>query len=244
MSTLKICLAQLDLFVGDIDGNASRVIATARDAEAQGADLVMFPELALSGYPPEDLLFHSGFRRQVQAAVARVCAEAGGIDVLVGYPEYDRGAIHNSVALVRGGRVYANHRKQCLPNYKVFDEKRYFAPGRAPTLVDVKGARVALLLENSDTYDIWYFAVMALGAVAVPLNVKLVPAEIAFMLQDAGCVLVLSEARFAQTLRGIAPGAGGAPALRLLDGALPGAASGVFDTGAVPIDADAAIYYT
>jgi len=106
------------------------------------------------------------------------------------------------------------------------------------------GARVALLLENSDTYNIWYFAVMALGAVAVPLNVKLVPAEIAFMLQDAGCVLVLSEARFADTLRGIAPGPSGAPALRLLDGGLPSASPGVFDTGAVPIDADAAIYYT
>lgn len=148
---LRLALAQLNLFVGDVDGNAARVIAAARDAQAQGADLVMFPELALAGYPPEDLLFHSGFRRQVQAAIARVCRESGGIDVLVGYPEYDGTTIYNSAALVRGGRVYANHRKQCLPNYKVFDEKRYFTQGRSPTLVDVKGVRIALLVCE----DVW-----------------------------------------------------------------------------------------
>jgi NAD+ synthase (glutamine-hydrolysing) len=151
MTTLKICLAQLNLFVGDVDGNASRVIAVARDAKAQGADLVMFPELSLAGYPPEDLLFHSGFRRRVQEAIARVCREAGNVDVLVGYPEYDGTAIYNAAALIRDGRVYANHRKQCLPNYKVFDEKRYFTKGRSPTLVDVKGVRVAVLVCE----DVW-----------------------------------------------------------------------------------------
>ncbi len=148
---LKICLAQLNLFVGDVDGNATRVVAAARDARADGADLVMFPELALAGYPPEDLLFHSGFRHQVQAAIARVCRETDGIDVLFGYPEYDGATIYNSAALVRDGRVYANHRKQCLPNYKVFDEKRYFTAGRSPTLVDVKGARIAILVCE----DVW-----------------------------------------------------------------------------------------
>jgi NAD+ synthase (glutamine-hydrolysing) len=151
MSRLKISLAQLNLFVGDVDGNATRVIEAANAARAQGADLVMFPELALAGYPPEDLLFHSGFRQQVQSALARVCRETSGIDVLVGHPEYDEGAIHNSAAFVRGGRVYATHRKQCLPNYKVFDEKRYFTPGRSPTLVDVKGVRVAILVCE----DVW-----------------------------------------------------------------------------------------
>ena len=151
MPTLKICLAQLNLFVGDVDGNAQRIVAAARDARERGADLVMFPELALAGYPPEDLLFHSGFRQQVQSAIARVCREVTDVDVLFGYPEYEHGAIYNSAGLVRGGRVYANHRKQCLPNYKVFDEKRYFTPGRSPTLVDVKGARVAILVCE----DVW-----------------------------------------------------------------------------------------
>jgi NAD+ synthase (glutamine-hydrolysing) len=151
MPTLKICLAQLNLFVGDVDGNAQRIVAAAREAQQPGAHLVMFPELALAGYPPEDLLFHSGFRQQVQSAIARVCREVAGIDVLFGYPEYEHGSIYNSAGLVRGGRLYANHRKQCLPNYKVFDEKRYFTPGRAPTLVDVQGARVALLVCE----DVW-----------------------------------------------------------------------------------------
>ncbi|HXQ31740.1 MAG TPA: NAD+ synthase [Steroidobacteraceae bacterium] len=148
---LRLLLAQCDLTVGDIDGNAARVLGAASAAHAAGADLVMLPELALAGYPPEDLLFHSGFRRQVRAAVDRLCREAGPVDVLFGYPEYAGRAIYNSAGLIRGGRVHANHHKEVLPNYKVFDEKRYFTAGQTPTLVDVKGGRVALLVCE----DIW-----------------------------------------------------------------------------------------
>ncbi|HUO95368.1 MAG TPA: NAD+ synthase [Steroidobacteraceae bacterium] len=145
-ASLRLLLAQYDLFVGDVEGNAARVLAAARDGANQGVDLVLVPELALSGYPPEDLLFHSGFRRQIEHAVEHLCRDAPSVDLVFGYPEYHGKEIYNSAALVRGGRVYANHRKQALPNYKVFDEKRYFTPGRTPTLVDVKGARVALLV--------------------------------------------------------------------------------------------------
>ncbi len=148
---LRLMLAQFDLCVGDVDGNAGRVLEAASHAAAAGADLVLLPELALAGYPPEDLLFHSGFRRQVQAAVERLCELAPPVDVVAGYPEYHDGHIFNSAALIRGGRVYANHRKQALPNYRVFDEKRYFTAGQAPTLVDVRGARVALLICE----DLW-----------------------------------------------------------------------------------------
>jgi NAD+ synthase (glutamine-hydrolysing) len=148
---LRLLLAQCNLFVGDVDGNTARALEAVRAAAAAGADLALLPELALSGYPPEDLLFHSGFRRQIRAAIERLCAEARGADLVVGYPEYEGAAIYNSAALIRGGRVYANHRKQTLPNYQVFDEKRYFVPGRAPTLVDIAGARVALLVCE----DIW-----------------------------------------------------------------------------------------
>ena len=148
---LRLFLAQYDLCVGDIDGNAARVLEAAERGAASGADLVLLPELALAGYPPEDLLFHSGFRRQVQAAVRRLCNRSLRVDVVVGYPEYHGSEIFNSAALIRGGRVYANHRKQALPNYRVFDEKRYFTAGKAPTLVDVRGARVALLVCE----DIW-----------------------------------------------------------------------------------------
>jgi NAD+ synthase (glutamine-hydrolysing) len=148
--TLRLLLAQYDMVVGDVDGNAARVGAAARAGAEAGADLVLLPELALSGYPPEDLLFHSGFRRQVRAAVERLCREPGA-DVLIGYPEYDGREIYNSAALIRAGRVHANYRKQVLPNYKVFDEKRYFSAGRLPTLFDVRGARVAMLVCE----DIW-----------------------------------------------------------------------------------------
>jgi NAD+ synthase (glutamine-hydrolysing) len=151
-STLRIFLAQYDLCVGDVEGNSQRVLSAAQAAAEHGAHVVLLPELALSGYPPEDLLFHSGFRRQIQAAMQRLCAEApAGVDLVVGYPEYRDKAIYNSAAVIRGGRVYANHRKQALPNYRVFDEKRYFRSGTAPTLFDVQGARVALLVCE----DLW-----------------------------------------------------------------------------------------
>lgn len=100
---------------------------------------------------PEDLLFHSGFRHQVGRSLEALCAAQPRLDVVVGYPEYDGKGIYNSAALIRNGRVYARHRKQCLPNYRVFDEKRYFRAGTVPALVDVAGVRAALLICE----DIW-----------------------------------------------------------------------------------------
>ena len=151
-SSLKVALAQIDLLVGDVQGNTARIISTSRRAHAElAADLVVFPELALSGYPPEDLLFHRGFRRQIEAGLERVRAEIGTASVVVGYPEYSGRDIYNAAALIAGGTLAANHRKSELPNYKVFDEKRYFRPGAQPTVVDVKGFRVGLLVCE----DIW-----------------------------------------------------------------------------------------
>ena len=92
---------------------------------------MLFPELTLCGYPPEDLLLHRGLRSRVEAAFDEVKNGVRGIAMLLGYPEYDGDAIYNSAALMRDGRVLANHRKQALPNYAVFDEKRYFQPGEA-----------------------------------------------------------------------------------------------------------------
>src|SRR5688572_31929513 len=120
--SLRIALAQLNLFVGDVGGNTQRVIDTAAEARDRlKADLVLFPELSLSGYPPEDLLFHKGMRRQVSTALERVRAEAHGIAAMVGYPEYTDDAIYNSALLLRDGKMLANYRKQELPNYLVFD---------------------------------------------------------------------------------------------------------------------------
>ena len=128
--SLRIALAQLDLLVGDVHGNATRVINTARRCRADlKADLVLFPELSLSGYPPEDLLFHRGFRRQIEDGLAKVRAEVQDVSVMLGFPEYAGSLIYNSAALIHEGIVAAVHRKAELPNYKVFDEKRYFQPG-------------------------------------------------------------------------------------------------------------------
>ncbi len=150
--SLRIALAQLDLLVGDVHGNAARVIESARAAyRDHQADLVAFPELTLSGYPPEDLLFHRGFRRQIESGLEEVCRQVSGPAVTVGYPEYTRSTIYNSAALITGGAVTAIHRKAELPNYKVFDEKRYFHAGAQPTVVDIKGFRVGLLVCE----DIW-----------------------------------------------------------------------------------------
>ena len=150
--SLKIALAQLNLLVGDVQGNAARVIAAARSARSNlNADLVLFPELTLSGYPPEDLLFHRGFRRQVEEGLARVRGEVTDTALMVGFPEYARAGIYNSAALTTRGEVAAIHRKAELPNYKVFDEKRYFTAGTQPTVAECRGFKVGLLVCE----DIW-----------------------------------------------------------------------------------------
>ena len=150
--TLKIALAQLDLLVGDVRGNAAKVIESASRARRNlAADLVLFPELTLSGYPPEDLLFHRGFRRQIEAGLAQLRAQLSDVRVLVGFPEYAGEVIYNSAALISGGQIAAIHRKAELPNYKVFDEKRYFRAGRQPTLAECQGISTGLLVCE----DIW-----------------------------------------------------------------------------------------
>jgi NAD+ synthase (glutamine-hydrolysing) len=149
---LRIALAQLDFFVGDVEGNAGRVLSAAADARDRlKADLVVFPELTLSGYPPEDLLFHGSMRRKVSEALERVVRELKGIAAIVGYPEYDGRAIYNAAALIDGGHILCNHRKECLPNYKVFDEKRYFTPSPHATVAEFRGMRFGLLICE----DIW-----------------------------------------------------------------------------------------
>src|SRR6202047_2609222 len=149
---LRIALAQLNLLVGDVQGNAARVIAATRHARSTlGADLVLFPELTLSGYPPEDLLFHRGFRRQIEEGLARVRGELTDTAIMVGFPEYTRAGICNSAAPIAAGEIAAVHRKAELPNYKVFDEKRYFQAGTQPTVAVCRGFKVGLLVCE----DIW-----------------------------------------------------------------------------------------
>src|SRR6202166_2530357 len=149
---LRCVLAQLNLVVGDVDGNTSRIVAAAVAARDQHrADVVLLPELAVSGYPPEDLLFHSGMRTQVGNSLERLKREVRGITLIAGFPEYEGTRIFNSAIVIRDGVVLANHRKACLPNYRVFDEKRYFTPGTEPTLVELNGVKAGVLVCE----DVW-----------------------------------------------------------------------------------------
>ena len=144
---LRCVMAQLNLVVGDVDGNTSRIVAAANEARDRcRADVVMLPELAVSGYPPEDLLFHSGMRLQVARSLERLKQEVRGITLIAGYPEYFGSQIFNSAIVIRDRAVLANHRKACLPNYRVFDEKRYFTPGNEPTVVDIRGVKAGVLV--------------------------------------------------------------------------------------------------
>ncbi len=154
---MRIALAQINATVGDVAGNAERIAARLAEAQRLGAALMATPELAICGYPPEDLLFHRGFRRRVEESLARLADAARGIDLLVGYPEYAEGAIFNAAAWLRDGRRIANYRKQRLPNYQVFDDKRYFKPGDAFVAVQLGGVRVAPVICE----DVWHADVVA-----------------------------------------------------------------------------------
>jgi len=149
--SLKLAIAQLDFLVGDVAGNTQRIIAAIGEARAAGAELVVFPELAVCGYPPEDLLFHAGLRRQVAAALDEVRAATDGIAALVGYPEYAGDGLYNAAALFAGGMLRANYRKRELPNYSVFDEQRYFRPGAGPLVAEIAGLRVGIAICE----DVW-----------------------------------------------------------------------------------------
>ena len=145
-------MAQLNLVVGDVDGNTSRIVAAAHEARDRfKADVVLLPELAVSGYPPEDLLFHSGMRMQVADSIGRLKREVHGITLIAGYPEYDGTRIFNAAIVIRDGVILANHRKACLPNYRVFDEKRYFTPGTEPTVLELNGVKAGVLVCE----DVW-----------------------------------------------------------------------------------------
>ena len=149
-TVLRLALAQVNPTVGDIDGNAALAvdwIGCARDAEA---DLVLFPELMLSGYPPEDLLLKPHFLAACEEALETLAQQVEGIVAMVGCPVRDA-AVHNGLAVIAGGRIAARYRKAHLPNYGVFDERRYFDPGPVGELVALDGALIGLTICE----DIW-----------------------------------------------------------------------------------------
>ncbi len=150
--SVSVALAQLNLVVGDVAGNTARIIEYAERARDDlRADLVVFPELSVCGYPPEDLLFHAGLRRRVEAAVEKVRSTVRGIAVLLGYPEYVDDRIYNACVVLRDGRPGAHYRKQLLPNYSVFDEERYFEAGTEAATFKINGIRLGLTICE----DLW-----------------------------------------------------------------------------------------
>ena len=149
---VRLGLAQLNFCVGDIDGNTNKILeAGARARDNDCVDLIAFPELAITGYPPEDLLFRPGLHRRVEHALGAITNASTGIIVAVGHPENYSGKIFNSCSILGDGRLIARYRKQRLPNYAVFDEKRYFSAGTDSCIIDIGTIRTSI----SICEDIW-----------------------------------------------------------------------------------------
>ena len=150
---ISIVLAQLDLAVGDISGNTKLIIDSCEKAKNQhNADLIIFPELSISGYPPEDLLLHSGFKRRINDALNSIKDEVAGISALIGFPDYNDDSIYNACAVFRDKEEIVKYRKEALPNYSVFDEKRYFTSDEQPTVFELKGKKIGINICE----DIWH----------------------------------------------------------------------------------------
>ncbi len=152
MRQLKVVMAQINLLVGDIDGNAERIIGCAREAhESHAADMVVFPELTLTGYPPEDLLLRPSLVQRVDKALSRILAAAVDTVLVFGLPLQREDRLFNALVVVRGSQLLATYYKQCLPNYQVFDEHRYFAAGAEPCVLELFGTRIGFTVCE----DLW-----------------------------------------------------------------------------------------
>ncbi len=138
---MRLALAQLNTTVGDLDGNRARILQAIDEAKTAGADLVLVPELAVTGYPPEDLLLRPGFLRAAAESLSEIASSTRDVVALVGFPHLDRD-LYNACAVCAEGEVKAVYRKRFLPNYGVFDEDRYFAPARDCILLELGGTLV------------------------------------------------------------------------------------------------------
>ena len=147
---MRLALCQMNATVGDIAANLGRIRSGREAAREQGADLVLFPELALTGYPPEDLLLREHFLADAAAALRELADETHGIVAIIGFPERAED-VYNAAAVLAGGAVHAIYRKVHLPNYGVFDEQRYFQAGSCGAVLDLSGHRVGLTVCE----DIW-----------------------------------------------------------------------------------------
>jgi NAD+ synthase (glutamine-hydrolysing) len=151
VARLRLGLCQINTVVGDLEGNVERILAAYDEVEAAGADLAVFPELVITGYPPEDLVLKPGFVAANRVALEKVAARTGRCAAVVGFVDADRD-LYNAAAVCAGGEVRGVYQKRLLPNYAVFDEQRYFAPGAAPLrLFEIAGVKVGVAICE----DVW-----------------------------------------------------------------------------------------
>lgn len=200
MARIRVALCQINTTVGDLDGNVARIVAALEEAEAEGCDLAVFPELALTGYPPEDLLLKPGFIGDNRRALEQVAAATASCAAVVGFVDAGRD-LYNAAAVCAFGRVQAIYHKRNLPNYAVFDEQRYFAAGTgASPLVEVAGVRVGVSICEDAFSPTGPIASQAAGGAELVVNINASPyyagrlAERERMLAtraaDASCALV------------------------------------------------------
>ncbi len=149
---LVVALAQINFHVGDIPGNTRKVIAEAKRLAAMGTvDLVLFSELALTGYPPEDLLLRPSLKTRIDQAIADICEQVSGITLIVGYPKVSEGYLRNMAGVIQNGQLIYEYAKRHLPNYLVFDEDRYFEAGSEPGVFELNGHKLGIAICE----DIW-----------------------------------------------------------------------------------------
>ena len=156
---MKLAVAQINCTVGDLMGNSARIVASANSAKAAGASLMLTPELALSGYPPEDLLLREDFHQACERALQDLAGLVTGLTVIVGHPLRYQDACYNAASVLRDGQVVATYRKHALPNHSVFDEVRYFEPGSEPLVFEHDGVRVGVVI----CADVWESAPVRLA---------------------------------------------------------------------------------
>ncbi|MBI5790901.1 MAG: NAD+ synthase [Rhodocyclales bacterium] len=161
MTRLRIAVAQFNAVLGDLAGNSDRILELAQRAREAGAQVLLTPELALCGYPPEDLLMRPDFYRACAAQVEQL-ARAAPLPIVLGYPEQSGSRRYNAAALIQDGEVRANYRKHRLPNYEVFDEERYFEAGSEPCVININGVRCGLAI----CADVWEYGAAEAAALA------------------------------------------------------------------------------
>ena len=200
MARLRIAACQLNTVVGDLDGNVERILRALEQAEAAGADVAVFPELAITGYPPEDLLLKPGFVEDNLEALEKLAARTGRCAAVVGFVDDDRD-LRNAAAVCADGRVFGRYHKRLLPNYAVFDEQRYFTPGVAPlSLFVIGGVRCGVSICEDSWGPAGPISEQAAGGAQVVLNLNASPYHagrlserermLATRAADASCALV------------------------------------------------------